>query len=223
MPGPTPAQAALFLGIVARMSDHINEIDLMDWKRTVFDLYAQVRADDDPVSAWRSWRKLRDELFRSHPQSPIPEPHRAGYDGIPMFEHDPAMRVAADLAPGDGERIEIATSGEAPYAFRRVALARFELGGSPQQLSVFWLEGYGGGLFVSFRDATSGTETYGAGRYLLDTIKGADLGMDGARLVLDFNFAYNPSCSYDPRWVCPLAPPENRIDLPVRAGERLAT
>jgi uncharacterized protein (DUF1684 family) len=82
------------------------------------------------------------------------------------------------------------------------------------------MDGYAGGLFLSFRDATSGKETYGAGRYLFDTAKGADLGGEGGRLVLDFNFAYNPSCSYDPRWACPLAPPENRLPVAVRAGER---
>jgi uncharacterized protein (DUF1684 family) len=103
----------------------------------------------------------------------------------------------------------------------RVGTARFELGGESLALSLFWVEGYGGGVFLSFRDATSGKETYGAGRYLLDTVKGADLGLEDGRLVLDFNLAYQPSCSYDPAWACPLAPPENRLPVAVRAGERL--
>ena len=78
-------------------------------------------------------------------------------------------------------------------------------------------------MFVPFKDATSGHETYGGGRYLLDTIKSADLGSDAATgtVVLDFNFAYHPSCTYDPQWVCPLAPPDSRLALPIRAGERL--
>ncbi len=100
-------------------------------------------------------------------------------------------------------------------------MASFELSGAPLRLSLYWLDGYAGGLFLSFRDATSGKETYGACRYLLDTVKGADLGTEGERLVLDFNFAYNPSCAYDARWACPLAPPENRLAVSVRAGERL--
>jgi uncharacterized protein len=87
-------------------------------------------------------------------------------------------------------------------------------------LGLYWMDGYAGGLFLSFRDATSGKETYGAGRYLFDTAKGADLGSDGDRLILDFNFAYNPSCSYDPRWACPLAPPDNRLQVAIEAGER---
>ena len=75
-------------------------------------------------------------------------------------------------------------------------------------------------MFVSFRDTTSGNESYGACRYLLDTVKGSDLGMDGDAIVLDFNFAYNPSCAYDPRWTCPLAPADNRLAIEIRAGER---
>ena len=79
------------------------------------------------------------------------------------------------------------------------------------------------GLFMPFRDATSGTETYAAGRYLLDSAKSADLGGDPGRgtLILDFNFAFQPSCAFDPKWACPLAPPENHLDIPIRAGERL--
>jgi len=77
------------------------------------------------------------------------------------------------------------------------------------------------GLFLPFGDTTNGTTTYGGGRYLLDTAKGADLGGDDGGLVLDFNFAYNPSCAYDPRWVCPLAPPGNRLPVGVEAGERV--
>ncbi len=114
---------------------------------------------------------------------------------------------------------EIATSGEAPYSFTRFARVRFLLA-EEHALDLYWLDGYGGGLYLCFADATSGTETYGAGRYLLDTVKGSDLGERNGKLVLDFNFAYNPSCSYDPRWVCPLAPPGNRLKVPIRGGER---
>ena len=116
---------------------------------------------------------------------------------------------------------DIGTSGSGSYRFTRWAKAEFELYGQAQSLELYWLEGYGGGVFLPFADTTSGSITYGAGRYLLDTAKGADLGMSGDRLVLDFNFAYNPSCAYDPRWVCPLAPPENRLPLAVHAGERI--
>ena len=120
------------------------------------------------------------------------------------------------------EARDIPVSRGEPFRFTRFAEASFELDTRPLSLELYWLEGYGGGVFLSFTDATSGDSTYGAGRYLLDTVKGADLGMDGGRLVLDFNFAYNPSCASNPRWACPLAPPTNRLPVAVRAGERLA-
>ena len=86
---------------------------------------------------------------------------------------------------------------------------------------MWWLVGYGGGVFVPVKDATAGRTTYGGGRYLLDTVKGADLGgaADGSTLVVDLNFAYQPSCAYDPAWVCPLASPGNTLPGEVVAGE----
>jgi hypothetical protein len=119
-------------------------------------------------------------------------------------------------------RFELPTSKAEVMNFRRWGLAHFQLEETELSLELYWLEGYGGGLFVPFADATSGHETYGAGRYLLDTVKGADLGQQDGQLVLDFNFAYQPSCSYDDQWTCPLAPPANRLPLAVRAGERLS-
>src|SRR3954452_3807687 len=93
--------------------------------------------------------------------------------------------------------------------------------GDVGRLDVWWLAGYGGGVFLPLRDGSAGRTTYGGGRYLLDTVKGADLGGDDARLVVDLNFAYHPSCTYDPRWSCPLAPEGNRVPTPVAAGEQL--
>jgi uncharacterized protein len=89
------------------------------------------------------------------------------------------------------------------------------------RLDVWWIAGYGGGVFLPLRDGTAGKTSYGGGRYLLDTIKGADLGGADGRLVVDLNFAYHPSCTYDPRWTCPLAPEGNRTDVAVDAGEQL--
>jgi uncharacterized protein (DUF1684 family) len=197
----------------------MDELDLLDWKRRVFALYAEVRATGG-APAWRRWRDARDELFRDHPQSPLLPGARPAFAGLPYFDYDPALRLLADVESGDGELREIGASGEGAVVFRRFGTARFELAGEPQRLSLFWLEAYGGGIFLPFADATSGRETYSAGRYLLDTVKGSDLGTEDGRLVLDFNFAYNPSCSYDPRWVCPLTPPENRLTVAVRGGER---
>jgi uncharacterized protein (DUF1684 family) len=192
----------------------VEELELLDWKRRIFALYAEVRAEPQPERAWQQWRDVRDELFRSHPQTPSTSAQ------LRYFDYDPALRVLGTVEPAERERRAIATSGEEPYAFTRFARARFELAGEQQSLDLYWLDGYGGGVFLSFADETSGTETYGACRYLLDTVKGSDLGERDGRLVLDFNFAYNPSCAYDPRWVCPLAPPGNRLPAPVRGGER---
>ena len=193
---------------------------LADWRRRVAELYEEVRETPDPARAWERWRAVRNDLFRGHPQSPLPEAEREAFPGLPFFDYDPALRVLAKVVEKESEHYEIETSGDGTYGFSRFAEARFEIGGVPAALELYWLDGYVGGVFVPFRDATGGKETYGAGRYLLDTGKGADLGMQGERLVLDFNFAYNPSCAYDPQWVCPLAPPRNRLDVAIRAGER---
>ncbi len=197
-----------------------SRIDLLDWKRSVFELYSKVRDSQNVEEAWTRWRESRDEFFHSHPQSPLPEEARRTFSGIEYFDYDPQARTLGEILPADEERYEIGASDGGTYAFTRFALARLDLHGREFDLELYWLDGYGGGLFLPFRDATAGTETYGAGRYLLDTVKGADLGMQDGRLVLDFNFAYNPSCSYDPRWSCPLAPPPHRLEVEVRAGER---
>jgi uncharacterized protein len=194
---------------------------LLDWKRRVFALYDGVRSLP-PESGWELWRETRDELFRTHPQSPLPADDRASFEGLELWPYDPEARVLAELEDLEAAPAPLETSGAEPMLFKPFALAHFELRGTPLALELDWLESYGGGVFLSFRDTTSGTETYGGGRYLLDTVKGADLGEDDGRLVLDFNFAFNPSCSYDPGWVCPLAPPANRLTVAVEAGERYA-
>jgi uncharacterized protein len=197
---------------LAIREDSVSEVlDLLDWKRQVLALYAGVRASDDPQAAWGRWRELRSGLFRDHPQSPRP-----GFVGLDYFDYDLAWRVLAEVVPAEPESRKIAGSGPEPVLATRFGLACF----ADHELELFWLEAYGGGLFLPFRDATSGAETYGGGRYLLDTVKGADLGTEGGRLVLDFNFAYNPSCAYDPKWACPLSPPANRLPVAVRAGEK---
>jgi uncharacterized protein len=206
-----------------------DRLTLADWRRRVATLYAEVRsiALDDPETAHLHWREVRDRLLRDHPQSPVPPDRRPRFEGR-YWPYDPALRfeVAVEPAPPPAPgalALELPNSGADVLSFSRIGTVTvpFAAGGS-RSLSVFWMAGYAGGLFLPFRDATNGTETYGAGRYLLDAAKSADLGGDPAlgTLVLDFNFAYQPSCAFDPRWACPLAPPENRLDVPVRAGER---
>jgi uncharacterized protein len=205
---------------MATSVETIDELDLLDWKRAIFRLYARIRAADDPRAGWNRWRRTRDRLFSNHPQSPLLADQRAGFGGLATHAYDPDARVLADVVRREPRSIEVATSAGPPFRFRRFAVARFALRGDDLELPLYWLEGYGGGVFLPFADATSGGSTYGAGRYLIDTVKGADLGSEDGRLVLDFNFAYNPSCAYDPGWACPLAPPESRLAVAVRAGER---
>ena len=123
--------------------------------------------------------------------------------------------------PLDGAPVPVGTSDGVSAPMLRFAEARFDVFGQTGALEVFWLDQYGGGIYLAFRDATSGNTTYGGGRYLLDTVKGADLGAVEDRVILDFNFAYQPSCSYEPGWSCPLPPPANRLPFSVAAGERM--
>jgi uncharacterized protein (DUF1684 family) len=199
--------------------DHV--ADLLDWKRKIAELYSHLRRFDNAETAWWLWRTRRDEMFARHPQSPLPKVTGGEFTGLSYFDYDPGARVEAVVEPTEHEHYDIVTSGDGTYGFTRFARTRVQLGGNDVELELYWLDGYGGGLFLPFGDETSGRETYGGGRYLLDTVKGADLGStpDG-KLVLDFNFAYNPSCAYDPAWVCPLAPPPNRLSLRIEAGER---
>jgi uncharacterized protein (DUF1684 family) len=201
------------------VADELDRLVLLDWRRRVAELYAEVRAETDPRAAWDHWRATRDDLFANHPASPIPPAQRPGFGGLGMFDYDPAARVEAEVRPAVAEIVDLPAGDGANYRVTRFGLAGFELDGRPGELDVNWLHGYAGGVFVSFTDQTSGERTYGGGRYVLDTIKGADLGGPAGRLTLDFNFAYNPSCSYDPAWSCPLPSPANRLDWPVLAGE----
>jgi hypothetical protein len=194
-------------------------VDLWDWRRQVADLYGRVRAAPGR-SGWTLWRRERDRLFGTHPQSPLHLEDRAGFAGLPYFDYDSALCLAAALAPCAGacESLDLGRDGTIRLRpFARTDGLDDRLG---SELTLYWIEGYGGGVFLPFSDGTSGQDTFAGGRYLIDTIKGADLGRAGGRVVLDFNFAYNPSCAYSDRWSCPLSPPVNRLPAAVRAGER---
>ena len=196
-------------------------LTLLGWRRRVHALYDQVRTTPDVVAAHELWRRGRDELFATHPDSPLLPEDRARFTGLPIAPYDPALRFEAQVDQDvEPQRFEVPTATDGIVPFSRIGVVHLPGLGD---LDVWWLDSYGGGVFLPVRDALAGTETYGGGRYLLDTVKGADLGgevRDGV-LVVDLNFAYNPSCAYDPTWVCPLAPPGNRLAAPVRGGELL--
>ena len=193
-------------------------LTLLDWRRQVTALYAAARAEAraDPEGAFARFRAARDRLFAEHPDSPLPADKRTAFPGVPYWPYDPALRFEVEVGPAPAERLTAISSTGDPYALDRIGRVSLPMG----TLDVYWVAVYGGGVFLPFRDGTSGGESYGGGRYLLDTVKGADLGGSDGRLVVDFNYAYNPSCAYDPRWSCPLAPPANRLTVPIPAGER---
>lgn len=200
----------------------IDQAALWDYRRRVADIYHEVRRAPTGEDAWAAWRAARDELFRRHPQSPLEEEARARFAGLAYFPYDPAWRFEVALLPIEkDDPAGIGHSGPGETTFRRFGQAELDNAGTTTVLTFYWLEGYGGGVFVPFGDLTNGTETYGGGRYLLDTAKGADLGARDGKVILDFNYAYHPSCVHSDRWSCPLAPIENRLRVAVPAGERL--
>ncbi|MEV6489954.1 DUF1684 domain-containing protein, partial [Actinoplanes sp. NPDC051633] len=164
------------------------------------------------------FRAARDDLFRDHPMSPIARD--APFDGLRYFPPDDDAVIEAALTPAEGE-LEIDTGGtDGVCHYRRIGILDTPVG----ELSLWWFQAYGGGLFLPVRDATCGPESYGGGRYLTDTVKGTHgrgvVALGDGRVRLDFNYLYNPSCAYDDRWLCPLAPPENTVRTEIRAGER---
>jgi uncharacterized protein len=198
------------------------ELELVDWRRRVAALYTALRAEPEPADAHALWRRGRDVLMREHPESPLLPGDELRRTGVPYWPYDPELRFALALEPSpEPATLTLQTGGTDTTSLRR--LGTLALPASIQAtLDVWWMEQYAGGLFVPLRDGTAGDTSYGGGRYLLDTTKGADLGGSDGRLIVDFNFLYHPSCRYNEDWQCPLAPPGNTIGYAVQAGERLS-
>jgi uncharacterized protein (DUF1684 family) len=205
-------------------------LELFEYRLHVFAAYRErneaLLRGEELVTVWERFRKRRDRLFADHPQSALDRDQRARFRELSYFPYDPAACVEAAVDPNvEPRQMSVQTSGDESMPMRRVAVLRFALGGQDMSLSVYWIDVYGGGLFLPFRDGSAPAETYGGGRYLFDTIKGSDsLSLPGQggkrRMLLDFNYAYNPSCAYNHHWVCPLAPAENRLKSNISAGEK---
>ena len=169
-------------------------------------------------ATWTAWAAERDTLFRS-PQGPLPAPERAAFAGLPYFPYDSTFAVPAALVPAvSTDTVAFPTSTGELRPMVRAGQLVFAAGGVERRLVAYTPVGPGanaGELFVPFRDATSGGETYGGGRYL--DLPVAPLG----RYALDFNRAYHPYCVYSDAYSCPLPPAENTLAVAVRAGERL--
>jgi uncharacterized protein len=197
-------------------------LSLLDYRRQVSQLYADVRRTavrEDPRAAHELWRTARDELYATHVDSPLLPDDPRRRTGLPVAPYDPDLRFTAAVEPAEasepGHELRVTTGTDGEVVFTRLGRAATPLG----TLDLWWLAGYGGGVWLPVRDGSCGASSYGGGRYLLDTVKGADLGAEGDQLVLDLNFLYNPSCAYDPAWACPLAPPGDRLEASVEAGE----
>ncbi len=204
------------------MSTLANPFTSVLWRRMITQMYACVREEQtaDPATAWRNFRAARDDLFRFHPRSPLNEAQRANFTGLDYYAYNPVWRVMGRIDTDVKYETFQVDSGEAGQLdYTRAASVHFAIDGEPAQLSLFWIEGYGGGLFLPFMDVTNGRRTFRDGRYLYDTIKGADLGVGMDEIVLDFNFAYNPICAYDADQTCLPIPEENKLPFAVTVGE----
>ena len=202
------------------MSPARSALAIADWRRRTHAVYTAVRASPDLFAAHDLWRRTRDEMFATHPASPLLPEDQADFTGLPVRPYDPDWRFEAEITEAPPERLEVPTGTDGVVPFDRVGRVAIPALGT---LDVWRLASYGGGLFVPVKDALAGAAkgTYGGGRYLIDTVKGADLGPGRApdSIVLDLNFAYNPSCAYDPAWACPLAPPGNTVPVELPVGE----
>jgi uncharacterized protein len=210
-----------------RPDDRDMSLSLLDWRRTVSALYREVRQTldqgGDPADAHARWRAGRDALFAEHVDSPLLPEDRPTFAGLSYAPYDPTLRWVVPVDPNvTHDLLRVPTGTDGIVEFERIG--RLHLPDDYGDLDVWWLTSYGGGIFVPVKDALAGSKTYGGGRYLLDTVKGADLGGSGkdSTLVVDLNFTYQPSCAYDPAWACPLAPPGNTLHVEVYAGELYA-
>jgi uncharacterized protein (DUF1684 family) len=158
-------------------------------------------------------RREKDAFFKSHPQSPLTPEQQRAFTGLSYFPENPALRLEVRVEAFEPQDIlEMQTSTGDVQRYRRIGRFRFEVDGQPAELTIYAGEH---GYFLPFADALAGSETYGAGRYLEPEPLG------GGRFLVDFNQAYNPYCAYNPNWSCPLTPFENRLKVPVRAGEKI--
>jgi len=187
---------------------------------------------EDYEAELRRNRREKDEFFGEHPQSPIPPEKRDGFEGLNYFEPDPDYRVEATVRThAEPEPVVMETTAGPEVRYLRVATFAFELGGDGDtashsdlndetyELGAYRQEtGESEGLFVPFRDKTTGQGTYRQGRYMELEPEG-DLA-DGEVVTLDFNLAYNPFCAYSETFSCPLPPEENWLETTVKAGER---
>ncbi len=203
-------------------------LELYDYRQRVAALYHErdraLLSNGNPAEVWLRFRDGRDRLFAEHPQSAFDLEQKKSFQSLPYFPYNQAMRFTAEIdTDSEPKRQSITMNANEQMSMISIGQLQFTFYQKPQTLTLYWLDIYGGGLFLPFKDATAPNQSYGGGRYLFDTIKGSTpiLVMEHRRrLLLDFNYAYNPSCAYNARWVCPLAPEENHLGVAIEAGEK---
>ena len=167
------------------------------------------------MSELTQFRTAKDDFFRSDEHSPLLESQRERFRHLDYYEEQPDL--AFTLTPevfDEQDLVDMQTSTGTVASYWRWAKVRFAVDGREVELTIL-RDAASGGLFLPFVDARAGQETYGAGRYL-------DLhALEDGRLLVDFNYAYNPYCAYNERWTCPIPPAENRLDVALAAGERV--
>ncbi len=162
----------------------------------------------------KRFRAEKDRVFARDPHSPLTPDQRRSFHGLEYFDENPRLVIGATIDRDiDHDEVRMATSGGEEQVYQRYGLVRFRVDDQPTQI-VLYASDDSDELFIPFRDATSGHETYGAGRYL-------EVHTHADDVTIDFNYAYNPNCAYDPSWSCPLPPPENWLKVPIRAGEKV--
>ncbi len=165
------------------------------------------------MSRLSDFRKQKDDFFKYHPQSPLMPEQQQAFTGLDYFPENPALRLEVEVKRlAQPEQVKMLTSTGDVQTYTKWGTFQFEVDGQPAELVIF--RDSHGGFFLPFQDATSGDETYGAGRYLEPEP------LRNGRFLVDFNYAYNPYCAYNEMWSCPIPPKENRLKVPIRAGER---
>ena len=165
------------------------------------------------MSELTAFRAEKDDFFKHHPQSPLLRDQKAKFAGLQYFPENESLRLEVKVQRFEDEsQIVMQTSTGGVQEYIRYGRFKFDVDGQPAELTIYENEN---GYFLPFVDALAGKETYPAGRYL------EPAPLPGDRFLVDFNLAYNPNCAYNEMWSCPITPAENRVKVPIRAGERL--
>ena len=173
------------------------------------------------MSDLSDFRSEVDDFLQFHPQSPLDDAQRDAFQGLAYFEENGELILEVDVErfADDEPLIEMSTSTGDKQLYRRWGRFTFQVYGEDAALTVY-SDTHGHDLFMPFRDATSGPQSYGAGRYM-DSHRPGLRQLPGGRLEVDFNYAYNPYCAYSEAYSCPLPPAENWLTVPIKAGEKM--